>query len=138
MFKERASFRTGGMRIERWVEAKERRAVGADDLAVVTQVEKDMRMIEWRERPDAHEFARADLDHARAGLVVEMGNDMVCHDQLSGASSGKRGAAAAFATHLNGPSSEILVLTNWKATELSQIRNPPIWGTLWMNVATKG
>jgi len=61
------------MRIECWVEAKERRAIGADDLAVVTQVEKDMRMIEWRKRPDAHELACADLDHARAGLIVEMG-----------------------------------------------------------------
>src|SRR5215467_14121361 len=36
--------------------AIQRRAIGADDLAVVAEVEKDMRVVERRVRADAHEF----------------------------------------------------------------------------------
>src|SRR3569833_1257663 len=50
--------------------AVQRRAIGADDLVVVAEVEKHMRMIERRVGAHAHEFLRADLDHRDAGVVM--------------------------------------------------------------------
>ena len=67
------------MRIERRVEPVQRRAIGADDLVVVAEIEKNMRMIEGRIGADAHELLRADLDHRDASIVVEVRNDMVGH-----------------------------------------------------------
>src|SRR5690348_16046847 len=58
--------RTRRMRIERRVELVERRAIGADDLAVVAHVEEDVRMIERRRRAHAHELLGADLDDGYA------------------------------------------------------------------------
>ena len=55
------------------------RAIGADDLVVVAQIEENMGVIEWRIGAHAHEFLRADLDDGDAGIVVKMGNDMVGH-----------------------------------------------------------
>src|SRR4029453_12332876 len=42
--------------------AIQRRAIGADDLAVVAQVEENMRVIERRIGADAHEFPRPAVD----------------------------------------------------------------------------
>src|SRR5690349_13622079 len=60
-------------------ETVQRRAVRANDLVVVAEVQKYMRMVERRVGADAHEFLRADLDDRRAGIVVEMGNDRIGH-----------------------------------------------------------
>src|SRR4051812_12347929 len=68
------------MGIERRIVTVKRRAIGTDDLAIVTHVEEDMRVVERRLGADAHEFARADLDHGNAGLVMEMRNDVVGHE----------------------------------------------------------
>ena len=38
-----------------------------------------MRMVEGRRRPDAHELLDADGDHRHAGIVLEMGDDVVGH-----------------------------------------------------------
>src|SRR6202048_4607878 len=50
------------------------RAIGADDLVVVPQIEKNMRMIERRVGADTHELLRADLDDRNAGIVVKVRN----------------------------------------------------------------
>ena len=63
------------MRVERRIVSVERRAVGADDLAIVTHVEEDMRMIERRRGAHAHELARADLDHRDTRIIVKMWNN---------------------------------------------------------------
>ena len=57
----------------------ERRAVGADDLIVVTKVEEDMRVIERRVGAHTHELLRADLDDGDAGIVVKVRNDVIGH-----------------------------------------------------------
>src|ERR1700676_4836873 len=44
----------------------QRRAIGADDLVVVAEIEKHMRMVERRIGAYAHEFLRADLDDRHA------------------------------------------------------------------------
>ena len=67
-----AGLEVGGITVER-------RAIGADDLVVVAEIEKDMRMIERRVGADAHEFLRADLDDGNAGIVVKVRYDMIGH-----------------------------------------------------------
>src|SRR5882724_2876599 len=57
----------------------ERRAIRADDLVVVAEIEEDMRMVERRVGAHAHEFLRADLDHRDPGVVMEVRDDMVGH-----------------------------------------------------------
>jgi len=57
----------------------QRRAIRADDLVVVAEIEEDVRMVEGRVGADAHEFLRADLDYRDAGIVVEVRDDMVGH-----------------------------------------------------------
>jgi len=52
-------------------------------------------MVEWRQRADAHEFPRPDLDYRNAGIVVEMGNNQLGHDTLS--NSGRDGRTIAVA-----------------------------------------
>src|SRR5262249_5145947 len=54
-------------------------AIGADDLVVIAEIEKHMRMIERRIGAHAHEFLRADLDHRNSGIVVEVRDDMIGH-----------------------------------------------------------
>ena len=60
-------------------ETVERRAIRADDFAVVAKVEKDVRVIERWIGSDAHEFPRADLDNGDAGIVVKMGDYVIRH-----------------------------------------------------------
>src|SRR5215203_6930152 len=67
------------MRVERRIVPVERRAIWADDLFVVAHVEEDVGMIERRPGADAHEFARADLDHRDAGVIVEVRNNVLGH-----------------------------------------------------------
>ena len=67
-----ASFQVGGETIKR-------RAIGADDLVVIAEIEKDMRVIERRIGAHAHELLRADLNDRYAGFVVKVRNDMVGH-----------------------------------------------------------
>src|SRR5258707_5895635 len=67
-----AGFEVGGKPIER-------RAIRADDLVVVAEIEEDMRMVERRVGAHAHELLRADLDYRDAGVVVEVRDDMVGH-----------------------------------------------------------
>src|SRR6476469_905692 len=75
------AFRRAGLaRGEVGGEAVQRRAIGADDLVVVAEVEKDVGVIERRVGAHAHEFLRADLDHRYAGIVVEVRNDVVGHE----------------------------------------------------------
>jgi len=61
-------------------EAVQRRAVRADDLVVVAEIEEHMRMIERRVRPDAHEFPGADFNDAHTLAIVEVWNDVVGHE----------------------------------------------------------
>jgi len=67
------------MRGEGRVETIERRAIRADELVVVAHVAEDMRVVERRQRADAHERLGADLDYGDAGVIVEMGYDPVRH-----------------------------------------------------------
>src|SRR5712692_6567083 len=66
------------------------RAIGADDLVVVAQIEENMGVIERRIGAHAHEFLRADLDDGDADIVVKMGNDMVGHSIHLGSNGGGR------------------------------------------------
>ena len=77
---------------ERGIVTVERRAIRADDLVVAAHVEEHMGMVERRRRADAHEFARPDLDHRHAGVVVEMGNDLSAMGTASIAVDSWRGA----------------------------------------------
>src|SRR4051794_28473843 len=91
MVREAATSRSGGLvlhhafrrprlaRREIGSVPKQRRAIRADDLVVVAEIEKHMRMIERRIGAHAHEFLRTDLDDAHAGIVVKMRNDMIGH-----------------------------------------------------------
>src|SRR5258708_8311717 len=78
-FGQGAGFRPRRMRIQGRIVPIERRAIRADDLLVAAHIEEHMRMVERRLGADAHEFARANLDHRRARVVVEMGNDVIGH-----------------------------------------------------------
>src|SRR5271154_4441805 len=51
-----------GLGSKLWVVTVERRAIGANVFSVIAHVAIDMRMIERRQRADAHEFPGADLD----------------------------------------------------------------------------
>src|SRR6478609_2427549 len=62
--------RTGFAGLQVGGEAVQRRAVGADDLVVIAEVEEDVRMIERRVGAHAHELLRADLDDGDTGIVV--------------------------------------------------------------------
>jgi hypothetical protein len=42
-----------------------------------------MRVVEGRQRADAHELARADADRRDAGTVVEVRDNPVCHRLLA-------------------------------------------------------
>src|SRR5471032_3221285 len=79
-FGQGAFGRPSRVRIEHRVVTVERRAIRTDDLVVAAHVEKDMRVVERRLGAHAHEFARADFDLGQAGIIVEMGNDVVRHD----------------------------------------------------------
>src|ERR1700694_304897 len=68
-----AGFEVGGKTIKG-------RAIGADDLVVVSEVEKNMGMIERRIGAYAHELLRSDLNDRNAGIVVKVRNDMVGHN----------------------------------------------------------
>jgi hypothetical protein len=55
------------------------RAIRADDLVVVAEIEEHMGVVERRIGADAHEFLRSDLDHRNPGVIVEVRNDVVGH-----------------------------------------------------------
>src|SRR5215470_7168791 len=75
------AFRRPGLaRLQVGGKAVQCRAIGADDLVVVAEIEKHMRMVERRVGADTHEFLRPDLDHRNAGIVVEVRNDVVGHN----------------------------------------------------------
>src|ERR1051325_6310843 len=59
--------------------AVQRRAIRADDLVVVAEIEEHVLMIERRIGAHAHEFVRADLDHGDAGVIVEVWNHVIGH-----------------------------------------------------------
>src|SRR2546429_2539548 len=61
-------------------ESVQGRAIGADDLVVVPEVEEHMRMVERRVGADAHELLRTDLNDRNAGIVMEVRNDVIGHD----------------------------------------------------------
>src|SRR4051812_35059916 len=82
--------RTGFTRLQIGGEAVQRRAVGADDLVVIAEVEEDVRMIERRIGAHAHELLRADLDDGDTGIVVEVRDDMVGHRNSSWSGNGGR------------------------------------------------
>src|ERR1700736_1301162 len=55
------------------------RAIGADDLVIVAQIEKNMGVIERRIGAHTHELLRADLNNRNAGIIVKVRNDMIGH-----------------------------------------------------------
>src|SRR5205085_7704611 len=57
----------------------QRRAIGANDLVVVAEIEKNMRMIERRVGAHAHEFLRTDLDDRNSGIVMEVRDNIIGH-----------------------------------------------------------
>ena len=69
------------MRAKRGFVNEAGRAITADRLALGPHVDEDMRMIERRRRPRAHELLHADLDGLDAGVVVEMGHRMIRHGE---------------------------------------------------------
>src|SRR4030081_1745578 len=91
MVRDAATARSGGLVLHhafRWPRlarrevggvSKQRRAIRADDLVVVAEIEEHMRMIERRVGAHTHEFLRTDLDHGHAGIVVKVRNDMIGH-----------------------------------------------------------
>ena len=56
-----------------WIVDKQRRAVGAQDLAVAAHVEEDVRMVKGRPGPHAHEFLNANEYALGAFVIGEMG-----------------------------------------------------------------
>src|SRR5262245_56704448 len=71
--------RAGFARAEVGGKAIQRGAIRTDDLVVVAEIEKHMRMVERRVGAHAHEFLRADLDHRNSGVGMEMRDDMIGH-----------------------------------------------------------
>src|SRR4051812_44579708 len=69
--------RLAGREVRR--KAVQRRAIGADDLFVVAEIQEDMRMVERRIGAHAHELLRADLDHGYAGIIMKVRNEIVGH-----------------------------------------------------------
>src|SRR5579885_216334 len=63
--RQRAFGRARRVRVELGVEAVERRAIGADRLAFVAHVDKDVRVVVRRRGADAHEFLGADRKSTR-------------------------------------------------------------------------
>jgi hypothetical protein len=57
----------------------QRRAVGADDLAIIAHVEEHVRMVEGRARANAHELRRSNLNDGNPRIILKMRNDMVGH-----------------------------------------------------------
>src|SRR5262245_1272344 len=83
--------------------AVQRRAIGADYLVVVAEIEEHVRMVERRVGGDAHEFLRSDLDHRNAGIVVEMRDDMVGHELFTLGSDGGKPQSQRYGNmHHNG------------------------------------
>src|SRR5262245_297746 len=78
-FRQRALRRPRGMGIEAWIVTIKRRAIGADDLVRVAQVEEHVRVVERRLLADAHKLMGTDFDDRHAWGVVEMGNDRFRH-----------------------------------------------------------
>jgi len=66
-------------RLERLVGSKKRRALRADDVRLVTQIEIDVRVIVRRGRPHALEFLDADHDPVDALVVHEMRYERLSH-----------------------------------------------------------
>jgi hypothetical protein len=62
------------------VVAIQRRTVGADLFSVLTQIDKDVRMIIRYGCTGTHEFFHADFDKLVSAIVLEMGNVMTGHD----------------------------------------------------------
>jgi hypothetical protein len=67
------------MAVNSGVIPKKRRAIGADRLGLVTEVNENVRMIERRGGADAHEFFSANLNERYAGIIVEVRNEVLCH-----------------------------------------------------------
>jgi len=76
------------MAVKRGLVFKQGRAIGADSFRIVAHVDENMRMIEGRQRADAHEFLRAHTHERDTRLVVEMGRGMFSHGFLSVRSKG--------------------------------------------------
>src|ERR1700761_6448235 len=55
------------------------RAIRADDLVVIAEIEEHVRVVERWIGADAHEFLRSDLDHRDAGVIMEVRNNVVGH-----------------------------------------------------------
>lgn len=79
---EDAAGRVRLVRLQRRIVAIERRAVGADLLVLIAQIDEDVRMIIGNRSAGAHEFLHADFDDAMSAVVLEMGNIVAGHDDL--------------------------------------------------------
>lgn len=77
----------GFTRLQLWLIAIQRRAVGADRLILIAHVDEDVRMIEGRVCADALELLDSDLDGRMPGVVLEMGNGNAGHCRLPFVSS---------------------------------------------------
>ena len=89
-------------------EAIERRAIRADDLVVVAEVEEHVRMVERRVGAHAHELLRSDLDHRDTGIVMEVWDNVVGHILTLVVTMGRRNqqhAASRNAAHHTGGNS---------------------------------
>src|SRR6266852_8043854 len=71
--------RTRLIAVQRRIVTIQRRAIGADRLTVVAYIDENMRVIERRRRPDAHEFPGADLDRRHPRIVVKMRDNLIRH-----------------------------------------------------------
>ena len=49
-----------------------RRAIGANGIVTTAHVDENMRVVKGRQRPDTHEFMRADSDLCQPRLVMKM------------------------------------------------------------------
>src|SRR5262249_38306792 len=79
--REGAFRRTRSMGRQRRIEPVEGRAIRTYDLGIAAHVEEDVRVVEGRHGADAHELLGADFDHADAGIVMEMRDDVAGHDR---------------------------------------------------------
>ena len=65
--------------MKRGIVTIERGAIGADGLGLVAHVDEDVRMIERRRSPHAHELLGTDFDDRNARVVVEVRNSTLGH-----------------------------------------------------------
>jgi len=59
-----------------------RRAIRTDSFVIAAHVDKNMRMVEWGQGANAHEFLGSDAKLRDTRLIVKMRRDMSGHDDV--------------------------------------------------------